>query len=133
MKIEQTSSAQGLAVLIPRQRAPFGETMRRILLPIPVPPSMGESELDAWCADLCEVSVWTSSRGSWQENAFFVLATADGARHLVAFCEPVAGALIARLRALPDFDDDRLLDLIGCRTEKITVLWRRPVPMPERV
>lgn len=133
MSIEKTSPLPAFESFIPRQRAPFGETLRRILLPVRVRPAIAESDIDMLCANLCEVAVWTSSSGSWQENASFLLTTADQSRHLVAFGDPMAGALIARVCRLPRFDADRLLDLIGSRTEEITVLWRRPALVPERV
>lgn len=43
----------------------------------------------------------------------------------MSFNDAIAGALISRLRTIPGFDDDRLLDLIGRPTEQFIVLWRR--------
>jgi hypothetical protein len=131
MKDERTVPTQAPLFLIPQPRVPFAETLRRLLLPLPH--STLGIDIDELCANLCEVAVWTSSCGSWQENASFVLSTTGGGRHLVAFGDDIAGELISRVRQLSGFDDDRLLDLIGSRTEEVTVVWRKPALVAERV
>lgn len=68
----------------------------------------------------------TCADGSWQEHACFLLGSAAGRWELVPFSHPVAGELIVRLRALPGFDDNRLLDVIGSRQTGLVVLWRNP-------
>jgi hypothetical protein len=74
------------------------------------------------------VVVRTSAHGSWQENACFLLGSASGGWQVVPFSDPAAGHLIGRLRALPGFDDNRLLDVIGSRRSEIVILWRHPQP-----
>jgi hypothetical protein len=128
MSTERDLKASNVSLFIPRPRNPLGETLRRYLLP--EPPSRDRLDVEALCTSLREVAVWTSRCGAWQENASFLLTDVDGGRRLVAFGDAGAGALIARLRLLPGFDTDRLLDLIGSQSEEIAVLWRAPVAEP---
>ncbi|MBV9314098.1 MAG: hypothetical protein JO100_10230 [Pseudonocardia sp.] len=72
----------------------------------------------------------TERYGSWQEYASFVLGTNDGGWHIVGFTDPLASELVPLLRALPDFDDQLLLELIGTRTQRLTILWRVSVGLP---
>ncbi|MDT7647250.1 MAG: hypothetical protein QOC75_4250 [Pseudonocardiales bacterium] len=102
---------------------PFTSTLKRFLQPQPAAPM--SIDVRQLCDELTEVLVRTSSRGSWQENACFLLHTTDDDWHLVAFNDAIAGELISRLRMMPGFEDDRLLDLIGCPAEQFIVLWRR--------
>ncbi|HEY2206218.1 MAG TPA: hypothetical protein VGH99_17225 [Pseudonocardia sp.] len=76
-------------------------------------------------ADLSEVAVWTSPDGHGQEHASFLLRDTRGRWRSVGFSEPVAGDLVARLRALPAFDTDALRDLVllGVRGRRIVPLW----------
>jgi hypothetical protein len=108
---------------IPRPRRPFTTTLKRFLHPQPA--ARRPVDVGQLCDQLTEVIVRTSSRGSWQEHACFLLRTTDDDWHLVAFNDAIAGELISRLRTIPGFEDDRLLDLIGCPTEQSIVLWRR--------
>jgi hypothetical protein len=121
------AGAAGVGGLVPRPRAPLADTLRRVICR-PTPAST--VDLDQVLAHLTEVAAVTSRDGSWQEHASFLLSTEDGQRHLVGFSEPSAGALITRLRELPGFDTDLLLDLIGSRTQRLTVLWRAAGPRP---
>lgn len=68
----------------------------------------------------------TSAHGSWQENACFLLGSASGRWQVIPFSHPVVCELIGRLRALPSFDENQLLDLIGSKETEIVVLWRDP-------
>jgi hypothetical protein len=112
---------------IPRPRAPLTDSIRRIL-PRPAPPT--EIDLDQACADLVEVAVRTCADGSWQEHACFLLGSTADRWTMVPFSHPVACQLIVRLRALPGFDDNRLLDVIGSKQAKLVVLWRDPKLAP---
>ena len=69
----------------------------------------------------------TSAHGSWQENACFLLGSASGRWQVIPFSHPVVCELIGRLRALPSFDENQLLDLIGSKETEIVVLWRDPM------
>jgi hypothetical protein len=71
--------------------------------------------------------VRTSAHGSWQENACFLLGSASGRWQVIPFSHPVVCELIGRLRALPSFDENQLLDLIGSKETEIVVLWRDPM------
>lgn len=108
---------------IPRPRAPLADSIRRIL-PRPEPPA--DIDIDDACADLAEVAVRTCADGSWQEHACFLLGSASGRWQVVPFSHPVVCELIGKLRTLPGFDDNRLLDLIGSKETEIVVLWRDP-------
>jgi hypothetical protein len=94
---------------------------------LPRPPVPEAVDLDGAFADLAQVAVRTSAHGSWQENACFLLGSASGSWRIVPFSHPAAGHLTARLRQLPGFDDDRLLDVIGSRESEIVILWRHPL------
>jgi hypothetical protein len=72
------------------------------------------------------VAVCTTAYGSWQEHAHFVLNDAAGGCTLIPFSHPAVSQLLPRLRALPGFDDDRLLDVIGSSEARIVVIWRHP-------
>ena len=72
------------------------------------------------------MAVRTCSDGSWQEHACFLLGSASGRWQVIPFSHPVVGDLICRLRLLPGFDDNQLLDLIGSKQTEIVVLWRDP-------
>lgn len=69
----------------------------------------------------------TCAHGSWQENACFLLGSASGRWQVIPFSHPVVCELIGRLRALPGFDENQLLDLIGSKETEIVVLWRDPL------
>jgi len=70
------------------------------------------------------VAVRTSADGSWQEHACFLLGSVTGHWEVVPFSHPAVSRLLSKLRALPGFDDDALLDLIGSKQAGIVVLWR---------
>jgi hypothetical protein len=108
---------------IPRPRAPLSESIRRIL---PRPERPIEICLDEACFDLAEVAVRTCADGSWQEHACFLLGSASGRWQVIPFSHPVVCDLIGRLRLLPGYEDNQLLDLIGSRQTEIVVLWRDP-------
>ena len=93
-------------------------------MPRPAPPT--EIDVDQACADLAEVAVRTCSDGSWQEHACFLLRCTAGHWRVVPFSHPVVCDLLGRLRTLPGFDDNALLDVIGSTQSEIVVLWRDP-------
>ncbi|WP_028932508.1 hypothetical protein [Pseudonocardia spinosispora] len=93
-------------------------------MPRPEPPTA--IDIDEACFDLAEVAVRTCSDGSWQEHACFLLGSASGRWQVVPFSHPVVCELLGRLRELPGFDDNALLDVIGSKQAEIVVLWRDP-------
>jgi hypothetical protein len=117
------------AALPPKPRTPLRDSLRRLAPRPAVPPGISDGdlrELFAGLADLTEVAVWTACGGDWQEHASFLLGTADGRWQVIGFSEPAATTLVARLRMLPEFDTDVLLDLLGQRTRQVTTIWRKP-------
>ncbi|HEY2205203.1 MAG TPA: hypothetical protein VGH99_12100 [Pseudonocardia sp.] len=97
----------------------------------PAPRAPLDGENDAPPADLAEVAVWTSDDGAWQEHATFLLLGFDGSWRSVAFADPAATELVPRLRRLPGFDGDLLLDLLNRRYgRRIVTLWRHPAAPP---
>ena len=91
---------------------------------LPRPEEPEEIDIAAACADLVEVAVRTSADGSWQEHAYFLLGSASGDWQVVPFSHPAVSQLLPRLRALPGFQDNDLLDVICSREAAIVVLWR---------
>ena len=110
----------------PAPRAPGGQS-RRCLAPRSV--SAVRGDLAGLVADLVEVWVWTATGGGWQEHAWFLLRTRGGWWHRVEFAEPAATELAVRLQALPGFDAELLLELLGHRTRRMVTLWRGPSPL----
>jgi hypothetical protein len=108
---------------IPRPRRPLADSLRRVL---PRPEQPDAIDIRMACRGLVEVAVRTTAYGSWQEHAHFVLNDADGECTLVPFSHPAVSDLLPRLRALPGFDDDLLLDVIGSSEARLVVLWRDP-------
>ncbi|HEX4251849.1 MAG TPA: hypothetical protein VH008_28585 [Pseudonocardia sp.] len=74
---------------------------------------------------MVEVAVWTSQDGAWQEHASLLVSTGDGHWDAVGFSEPAAAVLIPKLCALPGFNADLLLELLGSHEQRVVVLWRR--------
>jgi hypothetical protein len=93
-------------------------------MPRPEPPT--DIDVDEVCTDLAEVAVRTCSDGSWQEHACFLFGSSSGRWQVVPFSHPVVWDLLGRLRRLPGFDDNALLDVIGSQQSEIVVLWRDP-------
>lgn len=116
-------SAGDGVVPIPRPRMPVADRLRR-LLPQPEPSSV--VDVDAMLGDLVAVAVGTSREGLWEEHGSFLLQTSDERWHLVPLTDPSATELTARLRELPGFDENKLLELVSSRTPRLVVLWRKP-------
>ncbi|WP_028934676.1 hypothetical protein [Pseudonocardia spinosispora] len=83
------------------------------------------ADLPRVLANLVEVAAWTSRDGHWQEHASFLLGTGDDHWHVVDFSAPLASEVVPRLLGLPGFRADRLLELVGSRTERVVGLWAR--------
>jgi hypothetical protein len=81
-------------------------------------------DLEHALQNLRQVAVWTARHGHLQEHASFLLGTTDDEWHHVPFTDPAATELVARLRTLPGFDTDRLLELLGEREQRVVTIWR---------
>jgi hypothetical protein len=106
-----------------------GQNVPRRKRPDPAPGS--EIDLDEACVDLVQVAVRTFAVGSWQEHACFVLVSSTGNVRTIPFTHPLVTQLLARLRALPGFDEKLLLDVIGSRSAELVTLWAAPEPGTE--
>jgi hypothetical protein len=76
--------------------------------------------------DLGEVRVITTSDGPFAEDVFFVLAAASGDHGCVVGQGFTDEAFLARLQALPGFDDDALIEAMSTAHEADFLLWRAP-------
>lgn len=76
-------------------------------------------------SDVSEVSAWSCEGGTLSEHTTLLLRAEDGRWHSAMMSDPSVAALIPRLRRLPGFDTDRLLDVFNARSGQIEVLWRR--------
>jgi hypothetical protein len=71
-----------------------------------------------------EVAVWVGTDGPVRDTARFLLQAGNRAWYSLAFNDPLASELTARMRTtLPGFDDDRLLDAVGSRRGHVEVIW----------
>jgi hypothetical protein len=124
-EVRHTALPVEMVSVVPPPRSPLCDSLRRLLPKIDTSP---RADLERVYQDLVEVAAWTSRDGCWQEHASFLLCTSDGHWHAVGFSEPAACGLITRLRELPGFDADLLLDLIGSQSARLSVLWKKPQP-----
>jgi hypothetical protein len=76
-------------------------------------------------SDVSEVSAWTCGDGPLIQHTAFLLRAHDGRSHSVMMSDPIVATLAPRLRTLPGFDTDRLLDVLNARSDRIEVLWHR--------
>jgi hypothetical protein len=87
----------------------------------------GRHEAVGW-DDLVEVAIRTTPAGPWQEDMFFLLTGRDGGGVAVPQGEAVARDLLGWLQALPGFDNQQLVEAMGCAEDAMFVCWRRPDP-----
>jgi hypothetical protein len=70
-----------------------------------------------------EIAVWAGNGGRVQDTGRFLLLDGERVWHSVAFGDQQGTRLIARMRGIPGFDPDLLLDAISSRSGQIEPLW----------
>jgi hypothetical protein len=76
--------------------------------------------------ELVEIRVLTTSEGPFAEDVFFVLDAGD---HGCVVRQALApDELLARVQALPAFDNERLIEAMSSTDDAQFVCWRRPRP-----
>jgi hypothetical protein len=85
----------------------------------------GRQEAVRW-DDLVEVAIRTTPQGPWQEDVFFLLTGRDGGGVAVPHGEAVQRDLLGWLQALPGFDNQQVVEAMGCAEDAMFVCWRRP-------
>lgn len=83
-------------------------------------------DLDHVLARVREVAVWVADGGRRPDDAVFLLRTDAEGWHSLVFNDPRIAELILRMRALPGFDRDRLVDAVCSQTARITAVWSAP-------
>jgi hypothetical protein len=86
----------------------------------------GSAESVSW-AELEEVVILTTAHGPLADDVFWLL---KGARGGCAVPSEAAGmdALLARLQALPGFDNEAVISAMACTEEAAFLCWRRGSP-----
>lgn len=77
-------------------------------------------------AELVAAEVRTTSEGPFAEDVFFVLHGPEGTGCVVPQSAPICDALLARLQALPGFDNQAVIDAMTCTEDQVFRLWTRP-------
>ncbi|GAB4583454.1 hypothetical protein [Nocardia sp. NPDC127526] len=83
----------------------------------------GRVEEVAW-TELAEVRIITTADGPFAEDVFFVLIGATGKGCVVPH-SAADTAFLARLQALPGFDNDKVIEAMCSVTDKQFLVWRR--------
>jgi hypothetical protein len=87
----------------------------------------GREEAVRW-DDLVEVAIRTTPDGPWLEDVFFLLTSRDGGGCAVPHGEAVDRDLLRWLQALRGFDNEKVVEAMGCAEDAVFVCWRRPDP-----
>lgn len=74
-------------------------------------------------SEVREIAVWAGNDGSVQDTGRFLLLDGERVWHSVPFGDTLATELMVRMRAIPGFDSDRLLDALSARDGQIEPLW----------
>lgn len=133
--VGRTDLVEGTLAGIPRPRTHTSQpdsSASPAPAPAPRPPTEPKlvpvEDLDRVMAELVKVVVRTSADGSCQENGLFLLGMQGDRWAVVPFTDPGANDLVPLLRALPEFNADLLMEIIGARREGLVVLWERAEP-----
>lgn len=84
----------------------------------------GRVESVAW-SDLESVEILTTCDGPFAEDVFFLLFAADGKGCAVPHGAAMETDLLARLQALPGFDNMAAIAAMGSAVERRFPCWRR--------
>ena len=80
-------------------------------------------DLDRVMSEVREIAVWAGNDGSVRDSGRFLLMDGERIWHAVPFGDTLAGELMVRMRAIPGFDSDLLLDAVSARGGTIEPLW----------
>ena len=86
----------------------------------------GMIEEVAW-RDLVEIQIVTTDQGPFVDDVFFLLVGGDGKGCCVPQGAPGSDPLLERLQALPDFDNDQVIQAMGCSENRRFVCWKKKV------
>lgn len=84
----------------------------------------GKVEAVAW-KDLVEVEIVTTDEGPFVDDVFFLLVGADGSGCCVPQGVPGSEGLLDRLQGLPEFDNGKVIEAMGCAENGRFVCWRK--------
>ena len=84
----------------------------------------GKIEAVAW-KDLVEVEIVTTDEGPFVDDVFFLLVGTDGSGCCVPQGAPGSEPLLDRLQRLPDFDNGKVIEAMGCAENGRFVCWRK--------
>ncbi|WP_306360559.1 hypothetical protein [Nocardia sp. CC227C] len=90
----------------------------------------GRVEEVSW-TELSEVRIITTADGPFAEDVFFVLISASGKGCVVPHSAADTGFL-ARLQALPGFDNEKVVEAMVSTTDRQFLVWRRPATRRHR-
>lgn len=83
----------------------------------------GDSEAVRW-DQIDRVSIRTTDKGPFDDDVFFVLATAVGT---LVIPQPARGSgeLLRSLQQLPDFDNEAVIEAMACTDNREFLCWPR--------
>ena len=84
----------------------------------------GETQQIQW-DDLEEVGIVTTDEGPFVEDVFFMLLSNDQKGCAIPQGAEGNEALLSRLQLLPNFDNDALIDAMGCTSNRNFRLWKK--------
>jgi|SRR6185436_16010459 hypothetical protein len=84
----------------------------------------GKIEAVAW-KDLVEVEIVTTDEGPFVDDVFFLLVGAEGTGCCVPQGAPGSEGLLDRLQGLPEFDNEKVIQAMGCAENARFVCWRK--------
>lgn len=107
-----------------RNGSPFADAVRGVPpCPLRVRSAPECADLDRVLSQVREIAVWAGNQGRVQDTGRFLLLDGERVWHSVAFGDEQGTELIARMRTIPGFDTNVLLDAVSHRSGQIEPLW----------
>lgn len=104
--------------------SPFDDAVRGLPpCPLRVRSAPRCRDLDRVLLHVREIAVWAGTDGRVQDTGCFLLMDGERIWHSVVFGDEQGSELIARMRAIPGFDTNLLLDAVSSRSGQIESLW----------
>lgn len=108
----------------PRHASPFADAVRGVPpCPLRVRQAPDCVDLDRVLSEVREIAMWAGNDGRVQDTGRFLLLDGDRVWHSVAFGDAQGSELIKRMRAIPGFDTNVLLDAVSARSGQLEPLW----------